>query len=166
MKKITLTTSDYVAIVLFIIGVLIAYYQQEIKDMIANLTTQWQYLLFWGSVIGLLWRFTHIFLRNRVDKKVNERLENISSEIKYEFYLHLIDLKKYTDTHIEEFEEIIKFKDVADKKQTEFIFQALDSKTSPTNLVDDEAVRVHTKNQNERKEIMEQITAKFKKFTK
>ena len=85
-----LTTSDWVVIIATIatifIGTIIAIsttlYQQETKHMITILIRYLPYTLILGGMVTLLWRFTHIYLRNRLDSKIEDKHKYLEDEIK------------------------------------------------------------------------------------
>jgi hypothetical protein len=93
MKKIelNLTTSDYLAIVLLIIGTTIALYQQEIKILIAHIMEKWRIILLIFCAAGLVHRFILIYVRNKIDFKFstieslnNQLIENIKTNQVYQ----------------------------------------------------------------------------------
>lgn len=77
LKKFTF--SDLLTIAVFLTGIPISLYSQEIRTMINELIQHWQTFVFWGCIIGLLWRFTHIALRNRIENTIENRVQSVEN---------------------------------------------------------------------------------------
>jgi hypothetical protein len=75
LSKFSIT--DYVTIIVAIAAIIAACYTTEIRIMIDNITTHWQFICFWGGIFLLLWRFTHIVLRNRIESKIEEKFKKM-----------------------------------------------------------------------------------------
>lgn len=89
MEKTNLSISDYLLIVVSIILAAVTIYTLEIKTMISDLLSHWRPIGFCVAMMTLLWRFTHIFIRNSFNAKINDKFKSLEETNK-----QLVDYNK------------------------------------------------------------------------
>jgi hypothetical protein len=119
-----LTISDKVVIITSLLVVLITsvvqIYSQEIKNMVSTLIKHIPSLLFWAGILTLLWRFTFIYLRNRLDSKVNKEIKDLEDKITL---LTNIGLKNTTELF--EIKTDLKFKEIINDYRSEMFYKSM-----------------------------------------